>query len=90
MVRVRVLLAGSFPQCLPGGEELGQRWCEVFGGYPVPGAGQETRGSVRKRLGYSLDPGAQLVSAGLAAGHEGGGADRGEPFGGMDPVMRLS
>jgi 2,5-diketo-D-gluconate reductase A len=37
----------------------------VLGGYPVPGAWQETRGSVRKRLSYYPDPIAQLVRAAL-------------------------
>src|SRR6266487_1938926 len=64
---------------LPAGEELCQRRCEVFGGYPVPGAWQEARGRIRKCLGYSLGPVAQLAGAALAAGHEGGGGDGGEP-----------
>src|SRR6266566_6210432 len=65
------------------GEELCQRWCEVFSGYSVPGAGQEPRGSVRKSVGYSPGPVAQPFVAAFAGDCEGRGADRGKPVRGQ-------
>jgi len=72
------------------GEEFGQRGCEVFGGYPVPGAGQEARGSVWEGVGYSPGPVAQLVTAALAGDHEGGVLIAASRSDGIEPGMKVS